>query len=380
MSFPETPTRRALGLMLGAGALSGCATTLSPVTPGPSLLRPGLIGPDRLFPMRLTADRVARVVVGLRPYRPAGFVVKAEALGAKRLVHNYGHGGAGITLSWGTSHQAVDIGFAGTGRAHAVLGCGAVGLATARLIQQRGGQVTIYAESLPPDTTSNIAGGQWHAAWSYERAAVDATFVARFNQAARLSHRHFQNLLGGPYGVSWRRNYFVFDERREFGPRDLALQDLEPEMAVLEPGQHPFGRRWLQRFSAMQIEPQVYLQAMLEDVIVAGGKIVVRKFNTPAEVTALPEEVVFNCTGLGARELFGDTAMIPARGQLVVFLPQPELDYNLTYGSTYIFPRSDGVITGGTFERDVWSTEPDSETTKQILAGAAETTALMRPR
>ena len=119
MSFPETPTRRALGLMLGAGALSGCATTLSAITPGPSLLRPGLIGPDRLFPMRLTADRVARVVVGLRPYRPAGFVVKAEALGAKRLVHNYGHGGAGITLSWGTSHQAVDIGFAGTGRAHA---------------------------------------------------------------------------------------------------------------------------------------------------------------------------------------------------------------------------------------------------------------------
>ena len=377
MSQPR-PSRRAFGTMLGAGALSGCAPMATGSLSGPSLLRPGLIGPDRLYPMRLTPDRVARVVVGLRPYRPAGFVVKAEVLGAKRLVHNYGHGGAGITLSWGTSHQAVDIGFAGAGRAHAVLGCGAVGLATARLIQQRGGQVTIYAESLPPDTTSNIAGGQWHAAWSYERAAVDAAFVAQFNQAARLSHRHFQNLLGGPYGVTWRRNYFVFDERREFGPRDLALQDLEPEMAVLDPGQHPFGRHWLQRFSAMQIEPQIYLQVMLEDVLTAGGKIVVRKFNTPGEVAGLPENVIFNCTGLGARALFGDTGMIPARGQLVVFLPQPELDYNLTYGSTYIFPRSDGVITGGTFERDVWSTEPDPEATRQILAGALETTALMR--
>ena len=153
----------------------------------------------------------------------------------------------------------------------------------------------------------------------------------------------------------------------------------EAEIAVLEPGKHRFGIHWLQQFSAMQIEPQIYLQAMLEDVLVAGGKIVVRKFNTPAEVAALPDEVVFNCTGLGARALFGDTDMVPARGQLVVFLSQPELDYNLTYGSTYIFPRSDGVITGGTFERDVWSTEPDPETTKQILTGAAETTALMRP-
>ena len=98
----------------------------------------------------------------------------------------------------------------------------------------------------------------------------------------------------------------------------------------------------------------------------------------PGEVAALPEDVIFNCTGLGARALFGDTGMIAARGQLVVFLPQPELDYNLTYGSTYIFPRSDGVITGGTFERDNWSIEPDPKTTNEILQGAAQTVALMR--
>lgn len=378
MIVQNSASRRAFGLMLGGAAASALAPNQALAWPGGHAARPGMIGPDKLWPMRLTADRVARVVVGLRPYRPGGFVVRAEALGAKRLVHNYGHGGSGITLSWGTSHQAVDIGFAGSGRTHAVLGCGAVGLATARLIQQRGGHVTIYAESLPPDTTSNIAGGQWHTSWLYERDSVDDAFKAQFQQAARLSHRHFQTLIGGPYGVTWRRNYFVNEQRHDFGPTDDSLRDIMPEMTVLEPGHHPFGRRFVQRFSAMQIEPMVYLQAMLEDVLTAGGKVVVRKFNTPGEVAALPEEVVFNCTGLGARALFGDTTMIPARGQLVVFLPQTELDYNLTYGATYIFPRSDGVITGGTFERDNWSTEPDPETTRQILAGAAETMALMR--
>ena len=80
-------------------------------------------------------------------------MVRAETFGAKTLVHNYGHGGGGITLSWGTSHLAVDEGFAGPDRDYAVLGCGAVGLATARLIQRRGGRVTIYAKALPPDTT-----------------------------------------------------------------------------------------------------------------------------------------------------------------------------------------------------------------------------------
>ena len=144
-----------------------------------------------------------------------------------------------------------DIGFAGSGRSHAVLGAGAVGLATARLIQQRGGQVTLYAESLPPDTTSNIAGGQWHTSWLFEREAVDDAFRAQFQQAARLSHRHFQTLVGGPYGVSWRRNYFVYDERHDFGPMDEGLRDLMPEMTVLEPGQHPFGRHYVQRFTAM---------------------------------------------------------------------------------------------------------------------------------
>ncbi|MDP8915718.1 MAG: FAD-binding oxidoreductase, partial [Pseudomonadota bacterium] len=65
---------------------------------------------------------MTRVIAGLRPFRPSGFVLRAERLGDKALVHNYGHGGGGITLSWGTSELAVDLGFAGPERDHAVLG------------------------------------------------------------------------------------------------------------------------------------------------------------------------------------------------------------------------------------------------------------------
>jgi len=113
-----------------------------------------------LAPVLVSPEREIRTVVGLRPYRPSGFVVKAEKLGEKLVIHNYGHGGAGITLSWGTSQLATALLPGMPVSSVAVLGCGAVGLATARLLQDRGLPVTIYASELPPNTTSNIAGGE----------------------------------------------------------------------------------------------------------------------------------------------------------------------------------------------------------------------------
>jgi D-amino-acid oxidase len=111
--------------------------------------------------VRVSAEREIRTVVGLRPFRPSGFRVAKEMVGETAVIHNYGHGGGGITLSWGTSKLAVDLGLPGHVGPVAVLGCGAVGLATARLAQEAGFDVTIYTKAMPPETTSNIAGGQW---------------------------------------------------------------------------------------------------------------------------------------------------------------------------------------------------------------------------
>src|SRR5258706_383247 len=70
----------------------------------------GALNLDRHFaPIKVSRDRIIREGVGLRPYRPQGFKVAAERIGEKLLIHNYGHGGAGITLSWGTASLAVDL-------------------------------------------------------------------------------------------------------------------------------------------------------------------------------------------------------------------------------------------------------------------------------
>jgi glycine/D-amino acid oxidase-like deaminating enzyme len=85
-------------------------------------------------------------------------------------------------------------------------------------------------------------------------------------------------------------------------------------------------------------------------------------------VAALPENLVFNCTGLGSAGLFGDQGLVPVRGQLAILLPQPEVRYAVNARMGHMFPRPDGILLGGTFERGVEPAEPQPEDIARILA------------
>src|SRR3954463_2062168 len=162
-----------------AALLSGCATTsgrsYSNCTP--------------LAPVLVDQSRVIRTVAGLRPFRRSGFVVRREALGEKSLVHNYGHGGGGITLSWGSSKLAIELGLQGHSGPVAVIGAGVMGLSTARLVQDAGFPVTVYTGALPPDPPSNIAGGQFHPYAVFDDDVVTPEFRGQFIRALDYSWR-----------------------------------------------------------------------------------------------------------------------------------------------------------------------------------------------
>jgi glycine/D-amino acid oxidase-like deaminating enzyme len=330
--------------------------------------------------VNVAADRVIRTVAGLRPYRPSGFVVKAETLGRKTLVHNYGHGGAGITMSWGTAYLAVELAARAAASECAVLGCGVVGLSTARLLQQRGFAVTIYTKDLPPNTTSNVAGGLWKPVSLFDPAIATPDFQDQFVRAARFSHRYFQCLVGDYYGVRWIPLYSLSDE--DLGPPSHSQQpiaDLFPEAKLLNHAEHPFPTAHASRCWTMLIEPPVYLNALVRDFQLAGGRIVVREFANADSIASLKESVIVNSTGLGAGALFGDTELVPIKGQLAFLIPQPEVIYcTVGPGDLYMFPRRDGILLGGTHERGVWTLDPDPAQTDRIVQGNRDLFGNMR--
>jgi glycine/D-amino acid oxidase-like deaminating enzyme len=300
----------------------------------------------------------------LRPYREEGFVVRAEPLGNKTLVHNYGHGGGGITLSWGSSRLATQLGLPGHSGPVAVLGAGVMGLSTARLAQEAGFPATIYTKALPPDTTSNIAGGQIMPFSVYKEGRVTDAFRAQLLAAMDYSWRRFQIMVGDDYGIRWLPTY---EQSDNMGPSPLDPYFVDAKL--LTRAEHPFPAEPMQRYVTMYVEVGRYLRQLTRDFELAGGRIVVREFANPDEIGALPETLVFNCTGLGSRALFNDTGLQPMRGQLAILLPQPEVRYAYSGATGYMFPRSDGILLGGTFEKDEWDATPQPADIARIIAG-----------
>ena len=312
-------------------------------------------------PIDVALDRVIRTQAGLRPFRPAGFRVEGEALSDSRLVHNYGHGGAGWTLAWGTARLAMAQGLPGHAGPVAVIGAGIAGLTTARLVQEAGFPVTLYAAERPEDTTSAVAGGQFHPFSHVRRDQATPEWRARYLQALDYAFRRQQLLVGDDWGVRWLTTYVEGDR-----PEARITATFPPAARVVPAAENPFGRP-MTRYATLYTETGRFLRRLLNEIEADGGRLVLRRFSGPEEVAALPERLVFNCTGLGARELVGDTTLTPIKGQLAILLPQPEVRYALSTDAGYAFPRPDGIVLGGTYERGVEDATVDPAAIARIL-------------
>lgn len=378
---------------LGLGACAG-RNTPAPDTPPPTAAGAGprprpAIG---LVPVNASWDRVIHTTVGLRPYRAEGFVVKPEKLDDKTVIHDYGHGGAGMSLAWGTGYLAAEMALAHTSRRAAVIGSGVTGLCAARQLQRRGFDVTLYAKALPPHTTSNMSLAHWSPV-SRVVAVTGRTpqWDEQFRAAAEIAYRELQLLAGRDYGVSWIDRYRPMDtpppERVE-SSRSLLPAHLRTGIEVLGPGEHPFPLPYTTRESHMKFDPAIYLERLMQDVRLFGGGVEIREFQSRRDLMSLSETLIINCTGLGSRDLFDDKGVVPYKGQLTVLVPQPEVNYETGGGlsttsghagvSLHMTPRSDGIALGGTAEHEEWSLEPNADARQAVVDGHIELFNAMR--
>jgi D-amino-acid oxidase len=244
-----------------------------------------------------------------------------------------------------------------------VVGCGVIGLTAAVRMRESGLDVRIVTAALPLDTTSGVAAALWYPYKAYPEDRVLSW--------GKRSFEVFEDLTEIPEsGVHMREGVELW---REPVPDPWWASAVPRRVRRCTEGELPPGYRDGHAFVAPVVEMPVYLDYLLRRFVESGGHVERRAISSLEE--AGDGRVVVNCAGLGARELVGDASMEPIRGQIVRVrnpgLSRFVLDDENPEGITYIIPRSQDCILGGTAEEGEWNTEADPEIAEGILRRCA---------
>ncbi len=231
-----------------------------------------------------------------------------------------------------------------------VVGAGVSGLTTAHELARAGLRVQLWSKERPPHTTADVAAAFWYPFLVNPSPRVDAW--------AATAYERFVGLARDPAtGVVMRE---VFELRPDHEDVDAP----EPAWVTSLRGRRPMTDRELdgrarhgRRFFAPVIETPIYMPWLLARVEALGVRLVPRVVDDLAEAfDAAP--LVVNATGLGARALTGDAALVPLEGVLVkVALPDDVddpgslavlLDEGDPTKVAYAVPRRRDVVLGGT--------------------------------
>lgn len=315
-------------------------------------------------------------VAGVRPHRDGGMRLEAARpidtdSGRKFIIHNYGHGGAGLSLSFGAADKVRDIlaRIVAANFAHsplpelAVIGAGVIGLVTGHEILERWPQarITIYAaECDGRKTTSYIAGGRF----AHISEVAEATDGAARAELARCLARSEDRLaqlartpLGDRFGIMRVQSY------------SLAVGSSGGNVRIATGA----ATHAATEYASWLIDPTRLMPNLKEHLEKRQVQFVQRSFAAVEDVHALPQSVIINCTGLGAGALFSDPAIEPRRGHLVVLRNPGKLRYMLNSWcgdsrTRYLFARHDDIVIGGTIQRGNVATSFDPADISDINA------------
>lgn len=250
-----------------------------------------------------------------------------------------------------------------------IVGAGVAGLSCGVALAEAGHRVRIRARECSPSTTSDVAAAVWYPLRGERDERVDRWLAASLERFLSLSsdpstgivRRGGIELFRSPTDDAWWRDVLPGFRRARADELPAGFADgfVSEGLPVIEMG--------------------VYLPWLAARFEGFGGTIERRAVGSLEE--ALDEaDVVVNCSGLGARDLCGDDAVYPVRGQVVRVaqfgLERFMLDEQNPAGIAYIWPRARDIVLGGTRQEGDWALEPRSEDERGII----ERCAALEPR
>ncbi|MCL4265368.1 MAG: FAD-binding oxidoreductase [Anaerolineae bacterium] len=239
-----------------------------------------------------------------------------------------------------------------------VIGCGVSGLSCGIRLLERGWRVRIVARELPPQTTSDVAAAIWYPYRAYPEERVLAWSAVSFQEFLRLT-------AVPAAGTSLT----TLIEPYQWPVADPWWWSAVPHFRRATAAELPPGFVDGYVAEVPLIETPLYMNYLMTRFQAGGGVI---EPGEVADLTAVADQysVIINCAGLGARKLVGDATLYPIRGQIMRVTAVPGLhawiDERSDRGLTYIIPRQDGVILGGTAQAEDWNLAVDGETADHI--------------
>ena len=298
----------------------------------------------------LSDDRIIGYSMGIRPCRTSGIRLESELFKDKIIIHNYGHGGSGITLSWGSAQRVLEIlddelvkTRSAIDQPIAIIGAGVIGLSVAHELLDKGYKVSIYAKDFPPNVTASIGSG-----------------VIR---SVGLGEGEDQGLLKKIHDISLERfKKYASEKNPDFnGVKYVADFKMIPGQSAIED-------------KTLVVQAAEYLGDLLEKAKQKGVQLVHKTFATKDDIVQLLEPIIINCTGYGARDLFEDQDVFPVRGHTILLAPQEGVNYNIEENSTEkgeifasLTSHNDRIVVGGSYEKGVDSVNLDEDLCKKIL-------------
>ncbi|XP_004422267.2 PREDICTED: D-aspartate oxidase [Ceratotherium simum simum] len=250
----------------------------------------------------------------------------------------------------------------------AVVGAGLMGLSTAVCISKLVPRcsITVISDKFTPDTTSDVAAG------ILIPHAYPDTPIPKQKQWFRETFDHLfaiaNSAQAGDAGVCLVSGWQIFRsipaEEVPFWA-DVVLGFRKMTKAELKKfPQHVFG----QAFTTLKCEGPAYLPWLEKRIKRSGGLMLTQRIEDLWELHP-SFDIVVNCSGLGSRQLAGDSKIFPVRGQ-VLKVQAPWLKHFIRDGSglTYIYPGASDVTLGGTRQKGDWNLSPDAETSRDIFS------------